>query len=163
MAGQSLDQLRNQIVTSWYGRKDGMDVNEFEVGPRDLRVQVQVITTTSLSSAAAPSSGVAYFGITQLACTSGAGVYTMSGPNEAGIFGGPPPGIIKTIVQTCTSTAGFTIQVPSGVNISGTGGSSFNQMVFLSMGHTASLTAVSSALWALSAGAVAAGITLSTF
>ena len=144
----SLDQLRNLIVTGWYGRRDGLDANDFEVGPKDLRTQVQDINTTAATT-------VYNYGYTNLMCTAASSaVYTIPAPTV---------GIFKTIVQTCTSTLGYAVQAPSGVNFVTTAGSSFNQVVFQGIGQTGDLIALTTAKYAIRAGAAGSGMVASTY
>jgi hypothetical protein len=79
------------------------------------------------------------------------------------VVGGNVDGTRKYVIQSCTSTFGFAVQAPSGVTFLGTGGSSFNQLVLYGSGQQAQLTALSSVLWAVSPGFVAAGSSMSTF
>lgn len=60
----------------------------------------------------------------------------------------PTPGITdKEVYQTSSSTLGYAVQMPAGVNIVTTGGSSFNQMVLYGSGAGFQLTSLSSLTW----------------
>jgi len=143
-----LESLRNQILVPWWGRRDGLDSNEFEIGPKDLRCQVEDITTTAAST-------LSNFGFTNLACTvASSATYTLPLP---------PVGVTKTIVQTSSSTLGYNVRLPSGANFVTTSGSSWNQITFLGLGQTADIIAISSAKFSVRAGASASGLTASTF
>ena len=134
VTAQLLDKLRNQILTSLYGRRDGIDKDEYNIGPKDFRVQIENITTTAAST-------IANFGITVLSCTvSSSAIYTMPAP-VPGVQG-------RQIFQASTSTLGYAIQLPAGVTILATNGSSFNQMVFYGLGAALELSALSSLTWA---------------
>lgn len=134
VTAQLLDKLRNQILTSLYGRRDGIDKDEYNIGPKDFRVQIENITSTAAST-------LSNYGITCLSCTAtSSAVYTMTAP-VPGVQG-------RQIFQASTSTLGYAIQLPAGVTILATNGSSFNQMVFYGQGAALELSAISSLTWA---------------
>jgi hypothetical protein len=145
----TIDQLRNQILVSWYGRKDGMDANEFEIGPHDLRVATQVIATTLATT-------IANYGFTALACTvASSAAYTMQQPVQ---------GVQKQIVQTSSSTLGYTITLPANVNFCSTpataanSGSTYSVLTFAGAGQQVDLIGLTSSLVAVKAGGLAQGI-----
>lgn len=126
----SLDQLRNQILTSFFGRRAGHDSNDFYIGSKEFRVQVEDITTTAAST-------LANYGISVLKCTiASSAVYTLATP---------PVGLqAKQIIQTSSSTLGYAIRAQSGVNFVTSAGSSFNQLTAQGVGAYIELTAISS-------------------
>ncbi|SPJ18721.1 hypothetical protein SBBP2_890038 [Burkholderiales bacterium] len=148
-----IDKLRNQILATWAGRYAGLDQFGYLVGILDVRLQTEVISSTLGT--------LSFFGVSQLTAGS-SGTYQLSMVKD-GIAGGGVDGVRKYVIQSCTSTAGFAIQAPSGVTFLGTGGSSFNQIVLYGGGQQAQLTALSTTLWAVSPGFVAAGSSMSTF
>jgi hypothetical protein len=145
---QLLNTLRNQYLTSLYGRRAGIDPNEYEIGPKDFRVQIENILTTAATT-------LSNFGITCLGCTVvSSAIYTLQG--------GAPGVQTKQIVQTSSSTLGYVIQAGSSVTFLTTGGSSFNQMTFACIGATQELIALSSLTWATK-NTANSGVTFSTF
>ncbi|SRR5258707_1790059 len=148
VTAQLLDALRNQILTSLYGRRDGIDANEYNIGPKDFRVQIESIGTTAASS-------LTNYGITCLTCTiASSAIYTLPG-GAPGVQG-------KQIIQTSTSTLGYVIRAGSSVTFLTTAGSSFNQMTFSAQGATQELVAISSLTWATK-NTANSGVTFSTF
>lgn len=128
VVAQSRDVLRNQMVTSMMGRRAGMDKDEYEVGEQDTRLPVDVVQTTAPTSLS-PN------GFSVLACTvTSAATYSMLRAI---------PGIYKQITQISSSTGGFNVQFGANANIVSSLGSSFNQLTFAGIGHTASLSCIS--------------------
>ena len=148
-----INALRNQILATWAGRYAGLDPYGYLVGILDVRLQTETITSTFGT--------LSFYGISQLTAAT-SGTYTLSMTKDS-VVGGNVDGTRKYVIQSCTSTFGFAIQAPSGVTFLGTGGSSFNQAVLYGSGQQAQLTALSSVLWAVAPGFVAAGSSLSTY
>ena len=149
LASVTIDQLRNQILTSWYGRKDGMDANEFEVGPHDMRVAVQALNTTVATT-------ILNYGFAALTCTvASSAAYTLQQPVQ---------GVQKQIVQVSSSTLGYTITLPANCNFLSTpatasnSGSTYTFLTFAGAGQQVDLIALSSAVVAVKAGGLAQGI-----
>ena len=137
------ETLRNAMKTSLFGRRSGMDSNDYEVGEQDTRLPIDFVTATSSGITLAPN------GFSVLACTVGNG----SGGTTAVVctLTGAVSGIYKQITQICSSTgigsgtsAAFLIQFGPNAQLITTGGSSFNQIGFQSFGHTVGLACVSS-------------------
>lgn len=123
----SRQQLRNQMLTSMFGRRAGMDSNDYEVGEQDTRLPIDVLTTTASSSLSAN-------GCSLLACTAASSAtYTLQTP-VAGIY--------KQLTQISSSTLGYAIQFGSGAQLVTSLGTSFNQLIFAGVGHTANLFCV---------------------
>lgn len=119
--------LRNQMKTSMFGRRSGMDNSDYEVGEQDTRLPVDVITTTAGTSLI-PN------GCSLLAATAASSaVYTLQAPIS---------GIYKQLTQISSSTLGYAIQFGSGAQLVTSLGTSFNQLVFAGVGHTANLFCV---------------------
>ncbi len=129
---KSLQQLSNSIITSVFGRRLGMDIGGYLVGPPDMKVQTQVATSLTTSSAIDPH------GITSLAATSAA-TYAMSAPVE---------GVEKKLVCTSTGAGNQVVQLPTGVTFQTTAGTSFNQATFSGVGQSADLVGLSTSLYA---------------
>jgi hypothetical protein len=150
IAALSREQLRNQMKTSMMGRRAGMDNNDYEVGEQDTRLPVDNITSTVQTSLSAN-------GFSLLSCTvASSAIHTLQGP---------VPGIYKQITQISSSTLGIAVQFGASANIVTSAGSSFNQIVFAGVGHTANLACVSTnggGIW-LSASPASPGISFSTY
>ena len=148
---QLLEVLRNQYLTSLYGRRAGIDPNAYEIGPKDFRVQIENIGTTAASS-------LSSFGISCLSCTvASSAIYTLQPIDGIGIQG-------KQIIQTSTSTLGYIVKCSTNpvTNLLTTGGSSFNQMTFSCLGALQELVSISSVVWATK-NTANSGVTFSTF
>lgn len=152
----SRDTLRRQMFTSMLGQRAGMDVAGYEVGEQDTRLPIDVLTST-VNSSLSPN------GASVLASTvASAATYTLNAA-VAGIY--------KQITQLSSSTAGFTVQFGAGANLVTSLGTSFNQLVFAGVGHTANLFCVSTAggsqggpVWLVTASfTTASGMNASTF
>ena len=147
----SLDQLRNAVQVSFYGRRDGFDNQDFEVGPKDLRTATQVIASTVATT-------IVNYGACVLAATAASSAaYTLQTPVQ---------GVQKQIFQASSSTLGYTLTLPANVNFLSTPtsashtGSTYTVLTFLGAGNQADLVAVSSALIGVKAGGLAQGITI---
>lgn len=144
------NQLRNQIITSLYGRRSGLDIADYEVGENDTRLPIDNITTTAASSLT--PSGFSVLG------SSAAATYTMLNAVS---------GVYKQITQMSSTTGGIVVQLGANANIVTSAGSSFNQMTFAGIGHTANLACVSTStsngpIW-LNTSPASPGLTYSTY
>lgn len=122
--------LRAQMVHSFYGRKDGLDVNEFNVGPKDIRVHVEGFQSqTTLVSTVGSSVGgavlLAPYGISLLGATAASATTVY-------YLGAPVPGVYKTLFNASTAAS-----VVTATSITSTGGMSTLGPFFFS---TASVT-----------------------
>lgn len=150
VAGQSREQLRSMIKTSMFGRRAGMDNDDYEVGEQDTRLPIDNIGTT-VQSSLSPN------GFSLLSATAASSaLYTLQKP---------VPGIYKQITQLSSSTLGFAVQFGPTAQIVTSAGSSFNQIVFAGIGHSASLACVSTNGGGIyvSASPASPGITFSTY
>jgi hypothetical protein len=154
VTGQTRAALRRAMITSMMGVRAGMDVNGYEVGEEDTRLPVDNITTT-VPTSLSPN------GFSVFSCTvASSAIHTMK-TSVAGIY--------KTLTQISSSTLGIAVQFGPNDNIVTTAGSSFNQIVFAGVGHTAGLACMSTAgasgggaIWT-SASPASPGLTFSTF
>ena len=150
VSGLTRESLRNLIKTSLFGRRSGMDANDYEVGEQDTRLPIDNIGTTVPTSLSAN-------GFTLLSCTvASSATHTLQNPVS---------GIYKTITHLSSSTLGIVVQFGAGANIVTSAGSSFNQITFQGVGHAASLACVSTnggGVW-LSASPASPGLSFSTY
>lgn len=116
----TLETLRNSIITSLYGRRLGFNQNQFLVGPKDIALATQSLTSGSTGTQ------VINYGITQLDVTTAAASTASSvGTTELGcawVMAAPEPGALKTLMKQ-SSTGGSTMPV---VVTFGTGVTAFN-------------------------------------
>lgn len=131
-----LESLRNQYKTSIWGRRLGLDNNDFVIGLKGLRTQVEVFTTTAASSASP-------FGTT-VAAASG------SSQESAYTLQAIPVGGEKILRQVSSSTAGQMFTPAAGVSIlTASDGSSLGQITLYGNGASAILQALSSLYYAV--------------
>ena len=98
---QSLETLRNNIVTHVFGRRLGLHQDDTIVGPKDLKRAVQDLTSASTATAL-NNYGIVNINVTSAATTAAGGVFLLSNPI---------PGVAVEIysgVKGTTSTQGST-------------------------------------------------------
>lgn len=147
----TLAQLRNNIITSIYGRRLGLNNNEFLVGPKDIALATQSLTSGSTATT------VLNYGITQLDVTTGAASTASSiGTTEIGCswaMAAPEPGVLKTLMKV-SSTGGSTmplvVEFGSGVTAYNSSFTSTATGVMLNaVGQVVTLRGLSATKWAV--------------
>lgn len=150
VTGQTRDGLRNLMKTSMFGRRAGMDNLDYEVGEQDTRLPVDNISTTVQTSLSPNGASV-------FSCTvASSALHTLQAP-VAGIY--------KQLTQISSSTLGIAVQFGANAQIVTTAGTSFNQIIFQGVGHTAGLFCSSTnggGIW-LSGSPASPGLTFSTY
>lgn len=150
----TLLQLRNNILTSIYGRRLGLNNNEFLAGPKDIVKATQSIGTGT--SASSTGTEILNYGITSLAVATAAATTGSSyGTTEvAGTFAlaAPEPGVEKVIyTATSHSTMLINVQLSTGVTaLASSLGSSFGGFAFNAPGQFLRLIGLSTSRWLLS-------------
>src|SRR5882724_6438330 len=115
---QLIETLRNQIMTSMWGRRFGFDKDGFIIGQKGGRDQIEDFTTTAASSASP-------FGTTR-ALASG------SSQNSQYTLQVMPVGAMKILMQpTSTSTGVQTFTAASGVAFSNSSDGSTSAVISL--------------------------------
>ena len=128
IAAVTREGLRNQMKTSMMGRRAGMDPYDYEVGEQDTRLPIDNIAST-ISTSLVPN------GFSNFSCTSvSSAVHTLLAPVS---------GIYKQITQISSSTLGIDVQFGPNAQIVTSAGSSFNKLTLAGVGHSASLSCVS--------------------
>lgn len=146
------ENMRNQMVTSLFGRRAGLDSQGYEVGHQDTRTPIDVIGTTAASSLI-PN------GCSVLSSTpASSGIYSML-LAVAGIY--------KEITQISTPALGFAIQLGANAQMVTSAGTSFNQIVIAGVGAGINLFCISSStsngpIW-VTDGFTSTGVTFSTY
>lgn len=92
---QSLETLRSAQVTTIYGRRLGLQLDETLTGPKDIKRAVQDLTSASTATAV-NNYGVVVARITGVATTAAGGVFILSNPI---------PGVAVDICYANTSQA----------------------------------------------------------
>lgn len=125
---------RNNILTSLYGRRLGLDKSEYLVGAKENAVQVEDITTTAATSASP-------YGLTRVLTTGSTqlGLYSLQAPDRAGVR--------KTLCLNSTSTGNMQFQL-TGANCWASSGASGTTMINLKgNGAVVELLSISTTLW----------------
>lgn len=140
----SLEGLRSQTLKSILGRQLGIDSNDFLVGPKDIRIQVNgwssagsTITSTSVASNI-PNYGVTVVGATGASATT---AYTLAAPT---------PGVRKSLFNP--TTGGVTILTTgAGAFLCSTGSVTSTQgtITFPGKGGCIELIGLTTALWGI--------------
>lgn len=150
---QSLATLRNNNLTSIYGRRVGLSFDECLAGVKDIKRPTQSLTSGT-SATAVPSYGMTALDVTTAAASTASSV----GTTEVGCSWvmDPPIEGVQKIVYKVSATGGSTMPVVlefgSGVTAYNTSlGSTFTGLTLFGVGQYAVLTGVSSAKWLVTA------------
>ena len=92
---QTLETIRNSIITSIFGRRLGLDNNSFLSGPKDIKHVVTDLTSASTATAI-PNHGVTNVTATSLATSAAGGVFAIDYPQ---------PGVVTTICNVNANTS----------------------------------------------------------
>lgn len=137
---QTLESLRNQIVTSIHGRRLGLDQHDNLIGVNALAGVVQDFTSTSSATAAN------YHGITRAMCTGSSQTanYSLASPTR--------PGITKVLHQHTTSTGCQIFTAANGNTIFAASGSSVAVVNLQGAGARCVMISLSTTAWAVLSG-----------
>jgi hypothetical protein len=128
----SLNDMRARILTSIHGRRLGLDQDEFLAGSKGCR--------KALTDATSDTTG------TELQNNGFHSVVTTT--DDTWTLEDPLPGVSVTLFTGSTSTGTHTIDVSPAV-IYSTNGDEGDQVVFNSIGSYATLTGLTTAVWAV--------------
>jgi len=134
---QSLTTLRSSILTSIHGRRLGLDRDEFLVGTKDLKRQIEDLTTASTGT------DVLNYGAARV-MTSG----STQGPVQYSLAA-PAPGVRKTLVMGSSSTGSHQfLSTPNGASIKhSSAGTTVGVVNLRAPGGVVTLLGVSTAAW----------------
>lgn len=137
----SLDGLRNLIQTSIFGRRVGLDANEFMIGPKGLR-GAGTFATSDTTGTAIPN-----YGFHSVETTT----------DDTWLLQAPVPGCMVTLYTVSTSTGVRTIQ-PQSATIVTTIGTAGSTIILTERGAMIQLFGNSTSQWVVTArGSTAAG------
>ncbi len=136
----TLEGIRSRIQTSIFGRRLGLDSNDFLVGAKDNIKPIETISSTAASQTLA-AHGVSVITATN-ASTDAALAMTLAAPI---------PGVEKFISQMSSSTAGYAITLASGQFIS-SGSSAGVTLTSLGANQSMSLLGLSTAAYLMTRG-----------
>lgn len=145
----TLQGLRNQMLTSLFGRRLGFDKNDSLVGVNDVRSPIE---GWSSAGSTFPSTGLATlsaFGIA-VAGSSGSSGSTSQSP-ACQQLPAPTPGVYKTLYNASTAVITYGTTA-SGAVIQATAGSTFKYLTLAGRGANAMLVALSTDMWGVAGG-----------
>lgn len=136
---QSLETLRNSMHPSIFGRRLGIDINDFLVGPKDMVKAIEDLTTGSTGT------DILNYGVARVT-----GLGSSQGPTQVSLAA-PQPGVSKTLVLDCTSTGSYQfLSTPNGASIlSGSDGTTKSLVNLLGQGGAVVLMGLTTAKWAV--------------
>jgi hypothetical protein len=126
----SLDTIRNKIVTSIFGRRLGLDVNEFLVGPKGLRPQLHDATSDTTGT------NIPNHGLVSVETTT----------DDTWKLTDPVPGCQVTLFCQTTSTGTRTVS-PVAATIITTAGTAGSTISLTGAGASITLTGITTGLW----------------
>lgn len=138
---QSLTTLRNNIITSIFGRRLGLQSDQTLVGPVGFKRVVEDINTTDVTTAL-------FYGVTRV-MTSG----SSQGPTQS-FLPAPVPGVEKYIVMHTTSTGSYQfLSTANGASIlAASDGTTKSLLNFRGPGGSVRLMGLTTAVWAVVGG-----------
>lgn len=155
----SLQSIRNEMLTSIFGRRLGLDINGSLVGALDIRVPAD---GWSSAGSTFPSTGLATMSVGGITVggTTGSSGSTAASP-ACQQLPAPMPGLFKTLFNA--STAFFTVGTTAAAAYflsTGSAGSTYQYCTLAAKGCNVTLVGLTTALWGVLGGH--AGTTLST-
>jgi hypothetical protein len=146
----SLEQIRNSILTSIYGRRAGLTGADFFAGPRALQHVIEDLTTASTGASNSGHSRVIATGSSQ-----GPVQYTLAAP---------VPGVYKTLSIDTTSTGSYQfLSTANGASImAGSDGTTKSLINLVGQGGSVMLVGVTTAIWRVIAQASTGGLSYTT-
>lgn len=148
---QSLETLRGNNITSLWGRRLGLQLDETLAGVKDMKLTIEDIQST------VPTTLLAY-GITRI-LTSG----SSQGPTQHNLPA-PIPGVRKIVTMNTTSTGSQQfLSTPNGASILCASDATTKSLVnFIGQGGSVTLFGVTTAIWAVTAYCSTGGVTYTT-
>ena len=142
----TLEQLRNLAGASVFGRRLKIGQDDFLVGPKDVRLATNTLTSGSTGTTIT-NYGITGIGLTTLATSTN----SSAGTTETGsVFAmdQPTDGAMKTLYSTTahSTNTGLVRTAPATI-IATSLGSTFTNVVFTARGQGVVLRAVSTAQW----------------
>lgn len=126
----TLEQIRNQIITSIHGRRLGLDKDGFLAGPKEIRTPVTNATSDTTGTV------LLNHGVHTVATTT----------NDVWTLQDPVPGVCVRIATSTTSTGNHSI-VPAAATIISSNGTAGSSITMTRHGAFIELTGISTAQW----------------
>ena len=135
---QSLETLRNSVHTSIFGRRLGLDSDDYLVGPKSHKGAVEDLTTST-------GTDVLAYGTARVTATG-----SSQGPVQYNLAA-PVPGVQKVLCLNTTSTGSYQfLSTPNGASIrSGSDGTTKSLVNLLGQGGAVILQGITTAIWAV--------------
>lgn len=130
-----IETLRNSIITSVYGRRLGLTNAEHLVGPKDMQLAIEDLTTVATTVI-----GYGLSRVTATGSTQGPVQYTLPAP---------VPGVKKILTITTTSTGSYQfLSTAAGASILAASDATTKSLVnILGQGGTVTLIGITTAIW----------------
>lgn len=146
---QLIETLRSNNVTSLWGRRVGLQLDETMAGIKDVKLAIEDIQTT------VPTTALAY-GITRILTTG-----SSQGPVQH-LLPAPIPGVRKHLVMNTTSTGSQQfLSTANGASIlAASDGTTKSLINFVGQGGAVTLMGLTTAIWAVMASV--GGVTYTT-
>ncbi len=136
----TLEGIRSRIATSIFGRRLGLDSNDFLCGVKDNIKPIQTISSTAAAQT------IPAYGLTLITATNASTDAAL-----AFVMDAPIPGVEKFLSQMSSSTAGYAITLASGQFIS-SGSSAGAGLTSLGANQSMSLIGISTAAFLMTRG-----------
>jgi hypothetical protein len=139
----SLEGLRSQLLTQVHGRRLALDPNEYLVGPKELRVQVEGFNAGTTVTSTSVASNLSAWGVSLLGATlaSGTTAYNLAAP---------VPGVRKTLFCPTTGVANvLTTGAGAFILTTGSAASTYGIISFAGKGNVCEMIGITTALWAV--------------
>jgi hypothetical protein len=130
--GQSLNELRNKILTSIHGRRFGLDKDGFAIGAKGLRPPV-TNATSDTTGTAIPNHGIAT---------------VVTSTDDSWTVDAPTPGCELSLHTGSSSTGTHTVSLSNATLISSNGVASSN-ILMQGKGAHVGLVGLTTAVWAV--------------
>lgn len=151
----SLNSIRNSMITSVFGRRLGLDKDEYLAGVLDVRRIVTDLTSASTATAI-PNNGLVTFTGTSLATSGAGGGFLMSNP-----VAGVDVTIFNINAATSAASPGstaFTMLRPTTAFVIQSSEGTTETTINLAAGCAVTLTGVSSGIYAVKSRVTLAGV-----
>ena len=139
----TLQGLRSQLLTQIHGRRLALDPNDYLIGPRDLRVQIEGFSSGgSTITSTAVATALSAWGVSVVGASAASGT-------TAYVLAAPVPGVRKTLFCPTTGYAVVLASTAAYYCSSASVTSTYQIATFTGKGNMLELMGLSTALWAV--------------
>lgn len=142
----SLESLRNQMITSLFGRRIGLDINGAIVGPKDIRVAIEGFSSAGSTIGSTSPATLSAFGVTVGGSVLSSGSTAASPACQQ--LPAPIPGVFKTLFNMTTAMMTIGTTAASAYFMStGSAGSTYQYVTLWGKGASVQLLGLTTAFW----------------